>query len=216
MKIFVLHYSKLTDRKRHILEQFKIHNITDYEFIEKYDKSELTENDKKLFEENYNTSMVSLMLKHFWVYSEISEKYDSALILEDDVLLADNFMDKLNNYINQLPEDFDMLFIGNGCNLHIESNVIIPNKNIYEKCLYPTHWGGDGGTRCTDSYIVSKKGAKQICEYLNNLNYKINQPSDWWLNRALRDTNCKVYWAEPTIVTQGTETGLFQSSHFWG
>ena len=40
MKIFVLHYSKLVDRKKHILEQFKKQNITDYEFIEKYDKDD--------------------------------------------------------------------------------------------------------------------------------------------------------------------------------
>ena len=213
MKIFVLHYSKLTERKESILNQFKIHNITDYEFIEKYDKSDITEFDRRFFQEHFNPSMVSLMLKHFFAYSQIAEKYDSALIFEDDVLLCDNFMDKLNNYINQLPQDFDMLFIGDGCQLHIESSLIIPNKNIYEKSLYPTLTGGDGGTRCTDSYIVSKKGAQKICNYLNNLYYKINQTSDWWLNRALRETNSKVYWAEPTIVTQGTTTGLFKSSH---
>jgi hypothetical protein len=37
MKIFVLHYSKLVDRKKSIIEQFKKQNITNYEFIEKYD-----------------------------------------------------------------------------------------------------------------------------------------------------------------------------------
>jgi hypothetical protein len=42
-------------------------------------------------------------------------------------------------------------YIGDGCNLHIE-----PNKFIYEKGLYPTQWGGDGSSRCTDSYLVNK------------------------------------------------------------
>jgi len=45
MKIFVLHYSKLTQRKRFILEQFERHGITEYEFIERFDKDEITEDD---------------------------------------------------------------------------------------------------------------------------------------------------------------------------
>jgi hypothetical protein len=106
-----------------------------------------------------------------------------------------------------------MLFIGDGCNLHIEKNKLINDKNIYQKCLYPTNWGGDGAGRCADSYIISKKCAKKLCEYINNLSYKINLPIDWWLNVAARDNNFKVYWAEPTIVTQGSQNGLFSQSH---
>ena len=213
MKIFVLHYSKLVDRKKHILEQFKKENITDYEFIEKYDKEDLQDCDKLLFENSVKESMISLMNKHFYAYKLISENYENALILEDDVILSDNFNKILNLYMSYLPEDYDMLFIGDGCNLHIEKHKLISNKHIYEKCLYPTNWGGDGASRCSDSYIISKKCANKLCEYLKNLKNKINLPSDWWLNVAARDNNFKVYWAEPTIITQGTKTGLFKSSH---
>ena len=152
------------------------------------------------------------MNKHFYVYKLISEKYEKALILEDDVILNDNFIENLNNYMTQLPENFDMLFIGDGCNLHIEKDKLIPNKNIYEKCLYPTRQGGDGVSRCTDSYIISKSCANKLCEYINNLKCQTKLPSDWWLNVASRDNNFKIYWAEPTIVTQRTQTGLSTSS----
>ena len=213
MKIFIAHYSKLVDRKKHILQQFEKHNITDYEFIEQFNQEDLQESHSLLFEINYKKSMMSLVHKHFYIYSQIAENYDAALILEDDVVLGESFTDKLNQYVNQLPEDYDMLFIGDGCNLHIEQNKIVPNQFIYEKCLYPTNWGGDGASRCSDSYVVSKKCAKKLCEYIQNLSYKINLPSDWWLNIASRDNNFKVFWAEPTIVTQGTQNGLFSSSH---
>ena len=212
MKIFVLHYSKLLDRKKHILEQFKKHNITDYEFIEKYDKDKITDYESNIFKKTYKKSFMSLNLKHNYVYKLIAENYDNALIFEDDVILCDNFIEKLNNYITELPEDYDMLFIGDGCNLHIEQHKLISNKNIYEKCLEPTSWGGDGASRCSDSYIISKKCANKLCEYINNLTFKINHPIDWWLNIAARDNNFKVYWAEPTIVTQGSQNGLFRRS----
>jgi GR25 family glycosyltransferase involved in LPS biosynthesis len=173
MKIFVLHYSKLVDRKKHILEQFNKQGIIDYEFIEKYDCEDLQHKDMLLFDKCMKKSMISLMNKHFYVYKLISEKYQHALILEDDVILNDNFIDNLNNYMTQLPENFDMLFIGDGCNLHIQKNKLIPNKNIYEKCLYPTKWGGDGASRCSDSYIISKTCPNKLCQYINSFKSKI-------------------------------------------
>lgn len=169
MKIFVLHYSKLVDRKKHILEQFNKQGIIDYEFIEKYDKNEISEDDSNLFDTYYSKPHMSLYLKHTYVYNIIAEHYEHALILEDDVILCDNFVENLNNYMSELPEDFDMLFIGDGCNLHIEKDKLIPNKNIYEKCLYPTSWGGDGASRCSDSYIISNKCANKLCDYIKKI-----------------------------------------------
>ena len=222
MKIFIIYYKKLIERKQFILQQFKVNNITNFEFVE-IDRDQLGSQNIDFFDSNYSNSQIAITLSHFYSYKQIANEkidnadnedtYDSALILEDDVILSENFMDKLNIYMSQLPTNFDMLFIGDGCNLHIEKHKLIPNKNIYEKCLYPTSWGGDGASRCTDSYIVSNKCAKQICKYINNLKVKINLPIDWWINVASRENNFNVYWAEPTICTQGTQTGLFTSSH---
>jgi len=212
MKIFIIHYKKLIERKQFILSQFEKHNITDYEFIE-IDRDELHNHDISMFQSNYDNCQIAISLSHFYAYKQISEKYYNGLIFEDDVILSDNFTDILNKYITQLPEDYDMLFIGDGCNLHIENDKLIPNKNIYEKCLYPTGWGGDGATRCTDSYIITKTCASKLCEYIDNLEDKIKLPIDWWLNVSARDNNFKVYWSEPTIVSQGTQCGIFHSSH---
>jgi GR25 family glycosyltransferase involved in LPS biosynthesis len=212
MKIFIIHYKILLDRRKHILYQFQKYNITDYEFIE-IDRDELSEQNTSMFEINYNKSQIAISLSHFYAYKQISEKYENALILEDDVLLCENFVMVLNLLLYQLPKDFDMLFIGDGCNLHIENHKLIPNKYIYEKCLHPTVWGGDGASRCTDSYIVNKKCAIKLCDYITNLTTKNNIPIDFWLNNAARDNDLKIYWSEPTIVTQGSQIGLFKSSH---
>jgi GR25 family glycosyltransferase involved in LPS biosynthesis len=212
MKIFIIHYKKLIERKQIILSQFEKYNITDYEFIE-IDRDELYNHDISMFQSNYDNCQIAISLSHFYAYKQISDKYYNGLIFEDDVILSDNFTDILNKYITQLPENYDMLFIGDGCNLHIEEHKLIPNKNIYEKCLYPTEWGGDGATRCTHSYIITKTCASKLCKYINTLEDKIKLPIDWWLNVAARDNNFKVYWSEPTIVRQGTQYGIFQSSH---
>ena len=212
MKVFVIHYKKLVDRKHHILEQFKKHGIDDYEFIE-IDRDELADHDMSIFEETYSKSQIAISLSHFYAYKQINDKYENGLIFEDDIILSDDFTNILGKYMSHTPEDYDMIFIGDGCNLHIQKEKLISGQFIYEKCLYPTSWGGNGATRCTDSYIVNKKCAKVLCEYINKLSYKINLPIDWWLNVASRDNNFKVYWSEPTIVTQGTQNGLFTTSH---
>ena len=213
MKVYVIHYKKLIERKENIIKQFKIHNITNYEFIE-IDRDELEKENITIFEKNYSKSQIAISLSHFYAYNKIIENnYNFGLIFEDDVIFSNDFINKLNVYLSQLPEDYDMLFIGNGCNLHIQNNKLIPNKFIYEKNLEPTKWGGNGATRCVDSYIVNKKCAIKLCEYIKNIKYKINQPIDWWLNKALRDNKFKIYWAEPTIVSQGTQNGIYKSSH---
>lgn len=209
MKVFVLHYTKMTERKKNILMQFERYGIKDFEFIELYDKDTLSSEDKAIFVDNFSTVKISLIKKHIHVYNIISSSHDQALILEDDAILCDDFLNKFNDYLKQVPSDYDMVFLGNGCNLHIEKHRIVSGNYIYKKCLYPTSWGGDGATRCTDSYIISNKCASKLCEYILNLKNKINTNIDWWLNIAARDNNLNVYWAEPTIVKQGSQNGLY-------
>lgn len=213
MKIFVLHYSKLTERKSSVLEQFKNNNIHDYEFIEKYDKDELNDNEIALFSAEFEKSKASLVLKHFDAYRKISGAYDHALIFEDDIILCDKFTEIFTKYIAKLPDDYDLIFLGDACDYHIPSWRLDPDTYFYEKGLYPTIWGGDGATRCTDSYIISKKGATKLCKYIDDMSFKIAVPIDWWLNQAARGAELKVYWAEPTIVTQGSEKGIFKQSY---
>lgn len=46
----------------------------------------------------------------------------------------------------------------------------------------------------------------------DKFNDKINLPIDLWLNKVIKDNKLKVYWSEPTIVSQGSQTGLFELS----
>lgn len=209
IKIFVIHYKKLVERKQHIINEFYKHGITNFEFIE-IDRDELVEKDINMFEENYTRSLIAITMSHFYAYKEISKKYDTALILEDDVILSDYFLEKLNGYINELPEDYDMLFIGDGCNMHISNDKLIPGKHIYDKSIKND---GDTITRCTDSYLVNKKCATQLCDYIDNIEKKMNSPIDFWLNEPAKELQFKAYWAEPTICTQGTQCNLFHRSH---
>jgi GR25 family glycosyltransferase involved in LPS biosynthesis len=214
MKTFVVHYHKLTDRKKRMNEQLISLDI-EPEFIEQYDRDTLTREDHALFHNRYENmlnSIKAITLSHIYCYREICEKYEHALILEDDAILCENFKYKLDSYISQLPVDWDMLFIGDGCGFHIPSEITTKSSsNIFKKCHDPTAWGGNGATRCVDSYIVNKKCAHQIINYMDQ-SEKIGKGIDWWLNKVIRDINLCIYWAEPTLVTQGSQNSLYGQS----
>jgi hypothetical protein len=86
--------------------------------------------------------------------------------------------------------------------MHIDKNLLVDGKFIYE----------NETTRCLDSYLISRKCCKIILEKLNLPNYTILCPVDHWLNFVIRNNNFKVLWTEPTIVTQGSEKGIFKST----
>lgn len=214
LKVFIIHYTPLKERKQFLNTEMIKYSLQ-HEYIERYDREKLSEFDLALFDINkVKLSECSLIRKHIDAYCRISSSpVTYNLILEDDVILSEGFRQKIEIGLLQLPADYDMLFIGNGCNLHIPESELRPEKVIYKKCRESTEWGGDGATRCTDSYLVSHKCAVKLIEYINGLRQKkIQKPADWWLNQVIRELNLEVYWMEPTIVTQGSSIGKYSSS----
>lgn len=213
---YVIHYTPLKERKYFQLEQLDKLSLKNNVFIEKYDKENLEIEDLIKFDKKIlRLGTISLFRKHIYAMELIQKsnfKYN--LVLEDDAILDKDFVSKLTRGLKQLPDDYDMLFLGDGCNLHIKSSKIKADQFIYKKCREPTNWGGNGGTRCMDSIIISQKCATKICNFYESVKTNnINLPIDWWLNQVIRDLKLEIYWMEPTIVTQGSETGKFKSSH---
>jgi len=216
MKIFVVHYNKLVNRKKNIINQLNSNNLA-AEFVEQYTRDNLRINDTIIFKRNVNAANMAISLSHLYCYKEISEKYDYGLILEDDAMFDKNFNNNLINYISQLPNDWDMLFLDDCCNFHILNTT--KNQNIYRKNLSAnSEGGGMGATRGAGCYLVSKKCAAKITyniqTYYYNGIYKIGDQIDFWLNNVFRRNNFNIYWAEPTISTQGTQNGTYKTSHY--
>ena len=135
------------------------------------------------------------------------------LVLEDDVIFAEKFKEKLDSYIKQLPDDWCILSIGDACKCHISRKLEKPKPNVYHRYGGKINGEGVGVMRCTDSYLINLETAKKIYEsFTKSIN--INDPIDQWLNKRLppHNTSLKVYWAEPTICTQGSQNKTYISS----
>ena len=210
MKVYVIHYKKLVERKVNILRQFDRFGITDYEFID-IDRSEIDNYEiTKYFDRvKLVPAQIAITLSHIEAYKRIVDNnYEEALILEDDAIMSDDFAERFKRYRNELSSEpyYDMLFIGDGCNFHIQKHKQINGKHIYHKNVEQTHWGGYGATKCVDSYLVSNSCAKKICEYVADIERKpiIVGTIDHWLNYVLKCYDMVIFWAEPTIVTQSS------------
>ena len=237
-KIFIIHYTPLKDRKEFMNEQLCKQGI-EATYISENDRDNLTDKELKIFDTKraangtypLNLAECSVALKHFEAYRKIlSEGIEHALILEDDVsFLCDNFEEKLTEYYYQLPDDWDMMFVGCGWNLHVPQFVLDKEKdrNVFLKgnkgTGKPEHestgWPICGGsTRCMDAYMITNKCAEKIINIVDryyNGSGKIARPVDIWLNQIIEFNNYNVYWGEPNLCRQGSERGGpkgFQSS----
>lgn len=213
--IYICHYAKLEERKKSILEQFKEERIYRYEFVEKFDKNnwnvqEIENEYPKVFkewkkgmdsyDENSQNSERSLALKHTSILKDIfKNQYKISLILEDDVTLCGNFVEYCNFFMKQLPDDWDIAWVGSCLNLH--------EPKIEGKYVYKTN----RGSRCTHAFLVSNSMVNKVINCISN----INLPSDHFYNYLIKEYNLNNYWFEPSLSIQSLDFQSAISGSYW-
>jgi hypothetical protein len=209
-KVYICHYKKLKDRKDELKNHLEDNKIFDYEFVELFDKDEW---DKEEIRKQYpnvfevtdenrylNDSEVSLTLKHSWIIQDAhSKEYESSLVLEDDVLLCYDFLDNFNNYKSQLPDDWDIAWVGSCYNLHADYD---GKTNVYKT---------NHGSRCTHAFAISK----QFCQKVVNEVKNVNDASDFFYNKLVKNFNLNNYWFEPCLAFQDIKYQSAISGRYW-
>lgn len=221
MKIFVVHYKKLVAR-RQALEQRLMEEGLSADFVDQYDRETITKSDRRLFDNGIqwlrlrrrmSAVQVAISLSHAWCFQRAAEFSTPTLVLEDDALLSEGFARALEGCLRDLPQHWDLLFLGDGCGFHIPSDMQCAGRLVHPKGREATPWGGAGATRCTDSYVMTPRAAAALRDEFFDSRRKIDQPIDWWMNDAIRTRSLEVFWAEPTIVSQGSQSDLYGSSY---
>jgi GR25 family glycosyltransferase involved in LPS biosynthesis len=152
-------------------------------------------------------SEISLFLKHIEVFNkqkgqdETEADDDIVVILEDDAIFVDDFLNKLNQYIEEINQyDWDILFSGDCCNLHIDDG-LSEEKHIYKIAR----------SRGTCMYVLNKGVCKKLRDIISS-ETDIYKPIDHWFNYAITKYGLNSFWSEPALVSQGSEMGLFSSA----
>jgi len=135
----------------------------------------------------------------------IDENIQSALIVEDDVTLDDDFTTKFQKYFEYVPSDWDMVFLG--CTLMCKRN-----NTIYDQMTKLTAYRNSNDNYPINeyinkilsfaglhAYIINLKMAKRLIEASNEIDDNIEIQISRYLSRNM-DLN--VYAFEDYIVTQ--------------
>lgn len=221
-KVYIAHYTKLIERKQR-LDGYLRENDIKAEYIYQFDKDVLTEeiikeyylNDENAYNQTIvkaykekavsyrqlNLAEISLTIKHCYMMEKISQECNEyALVLEDDVIFKDNFTNLFNQYLEKTPKDWDVIFLGNCCNLRICRDKIIEGQIAYLK-EHPA-------SKCTDSFLIKKDLAKKLSKTMK----PFRTICDWEYSYQFLLHDAKVYWWEPPLISQGSETGLFKTT----
>jgi GR25 family glycosyltransferase involved in LPS biosynthesis len=221
-KTYVVHYTRLIERRQKLQSQFRDHKIQ-AEYISSYDKDDLTTEEVEGYyvkeESSYDDSIlktygpnsapfrtlsdaeISCTIKHYEAIRRLGIECENyGLIFEDDVVLVDNFVELFNSYLERTPENWDAIFMGSCCDLKISS----ASERETEIAFLKEH----PASKCADGYILRKELAEKITKTM----IPFNTISDWELGHQLAIHDANVYWWEPPLLHQGSETGFFQST----
>lgn len=203
-QIYISHYEKLTDRKVYFDKVISTNTIFKGAQVvasnDEIDKQVLLNNsyiDDRTIWHGLKNSEICIAEQMFKIYRLIAKSNnDLCLILEDDFVLTENFNHYLNEFLNNLPNDFDCIFMSSCCDLKPKHNNVV-NKYFYE----------EETSRCTTAYLIKKETCEKI---LSIANY--TAPIDWHLNFIKEKLGLKFYWTDPIIVLQGSEKDIYKSN----
>lgn len=111
--IYVINLAVRIDRKKHILEELEKINCENYILFNGVDGKKLN-NKTKLLDGMFGLVNTYLRIHKNWK----KRKSDTILIIEDDCIFTNDFNSKLEVYINNIPDNWDMIYFGANHNYH--------------------------------------------------------------------------------------------------
>lgn len=209
-KALVIHAAKLKERGENIDRMMKAIGM-DYEFISEGDADQLTEEllDRYLKDGpedlHQKSPRASCTIKHFLSYEKIlADGLEGALILEDDIVLHDDFKEKFEQSIDEYRQNYadrNVLISYEDSSLQF----VPRSKREKGRMLYPGK-----KDRMAGAYWINHHAAKKILDLLKQERTDI--PIDCYHYRLLREGAIDYLWCQPALATQGSFTGQFRSS----
>lgn len=197
-QIYIINLKNRTDRWNICKEQLIKNNITNYKRFDairpdltKVNPIHYSKNNMKL-SKNYITGALGCKLSHLSVINDAKvNNYSKILILEDDFLLCNNFIEKYNNTIQNIDKNninYNMLYLGFSI---VRDNPYIDTKINNLKILKNAH--------TTHAYILDKSFYDTIINEINTCYCEIDV---CYANMQKKYNN--IYGIFPSLIAQRT------------
>lgn len=142
-------------------------------------------------------------ISHIRIYKDIIKKnIPYSIIFEDDAILCDDFKNKLQIVIDEMPTDTQILYFGgrfsqdfrmeqHTCR-NITQNIVAHNNVNWN------HRDQGNHDRTTHSYIISNTLAKQFIQYFEN-NVELYLAVDHWMIKYCMNNQIPIYNSYPLL-----------------
>ncbi|NRB46819.1 MAG: glycosyltransferase family 25 protein [Saprospiraceae bacterium] len=149
----------------------------------------------------------SCALKHFLVLEQVlARRLPSALILEDDAILSENFVQEFNQLILELKgrSDIDekLAYV---CLENSTLEFIPRGQRSARQHLYMAH-----KTRGSGGYYLTHEVAAKIMDYIHRK--RCHTSNDLFFTQLFPLLDIPLFWCHPTLVEQASNNGMWQSS----
>lgn len=165
-KIFCLTLKDTPKRKEYAKKHFEIHGL-DVEFFEGINNHKFglvttipylddIPNWKPGDYEFYiSKGQIGCLLSHYMLWKTLSHlPYEEIIIVEDDVILCDDFKNKFQSFKSQLPNDWQYVFIGYCCLAGNEYQI-----KVSDNIITTTH-----APMCTHAYMIKKSSIETLLD----------------------------------------------------
>ena len=134
---------------------------------------------------------VGCFLSHTALYNRllVDNSKEFYLIFEDDAKIPVKCLEKVKMYIDKVPDDWDILLFG------VIRKTVSTQNDLFDKIK--VWWGLCG-------YVINKKGAKKIMDYLHE-NNKIDKQIDSLLSLMVIEGKLNVYSTRERVIQHNTE-----------
>ena len=216
-KIYYINLDRRKDRNEHFLNQCKIENIN-LDQVKRFKALDglsytFSDTEKNMFTKadylgkSFEKKIMGNQLSHYYILKEMVEnRYDYIIILQDDVLLKQNFIKHIDTLMSNIPSDAEIINIG----FH---KFAAYDKFIPWDITSINDFNELGKTKINDSvcilkdtinpcslgYIVTLKGALNLLVFFNK--YGFFRATDWNYNDYLRMKN--IFYGTNTVLCTG-------------
>jgi glycosyl transferase family 25 len=202
--IYVVNVRSFVERRLHVEAQLARFGLRG-ELLHEWDAEDITpEVDARWFAgSGLNRGQKSCALKHLSILQRVAAAgRQHCLVLEDDVVLADDFVEGVRAALAETrdaPRPY-VIYLGAGGNFYTPASRRVPGRRIYEAAK----------GRFTDSYII---GAQEAALRLAAIERApMTQPIDVVFDRVDSAAGIRFLWLEDPVVEQGSKLGVFRTS----